>query len=147
MMSTSIPTPEPAAATPPVVEDVDEEEDFSDGDVDDDSEADMEVISQLDLRDLKFDTPNPPQYRAREVDENGQSHGVGRRKTSVARVWIQPGVGQVKVNYQDVADYFSNGERTHALRALQVSETAGMFDVWCLVHGGGKMGKLLFLFV
>lgn len=111
-----------------------------------DSELETDELMNLDLSQARFEDDYPPQYRAREVDKYGQAHGVGRRKTSIARVWIKPGVGQVKINYQDVAEYFTIGERTHALEAFLTSETAGYFDAWCLVHGGGKSGKLSFLF-
>lgn len=90
------------------------------------------------------DPLHPTQYRERKVDKYGQAHGVGRRKTAVARVWIKPGVGQVKVNHKDVAEYFQSLPRSHALEAFQVTETAGLFDVWCLVRGGGSMGTNLF---
>ena len=106
-----------------------------------DDEIDMADFVDFELKDAEFDAPHPPKYRYREVNEHDQSHGVGRRKTAVARVWLRPGVGQVKVNHQDISDYFDNGARVHALQAFQVTETAGLFDAWCLVNGGGKMGK------
>jgi hypothetical protein len=107
---------------------------------DENNESEYEDFDSDELEDWE-DPLHPTQYRERKIDKYGQAHGVGRRKTAVARVWIKPGVGQVKVNHQDVAEYFQNGARSHALEAFQVTETAGLFDVWCLVRGGGFMGK------
>lgn len=106
---------------------------------DQNNESEYEDLDSDELEDWE-DPLHPTQYRERKIDKYGQAHGVGRRKTAVARVWIKPGVGQVKVNHQDVAEYFQNGARSHALEAFQVTETAGLFDVWCLVRGGGFMG-------
>lgn len=126
--------------------DVDDDDNEDDDDInyDDvsDNDIDMVEFAKVELKDIQFDELNPPHYRAREVDEHGQAHGVGRRKNAIARVWIKPGVGQVKVNHMDVSEYFDSLQRNIALEAFQVSETAGYFDVWCLAHGGGKVGKL-----
>jgi small subunit ribosomal protein S9 len=111
---------------------------------DENYESEYEDLDSDELEDWE-DPLHPTQYRERKIDKYGQAHGVGRRKTAVARVWIKPGVGQVKVNHQDVAEYFQNGARSHALEAFQVTETAGLFDVWCLVRGGGFMGKTFHL--
>jgi ribosomal protein S9 len=111
-----------------------------------DEENDEEEYEQSEIDEYEEweDPLHPTQFRERKVDKYGQAHGVGRRKTAVARVWIKPGVGQVKVNHRDVAEYFQNAARSHALEAFQVTSTAGLFDAWCLVHGGGFMGKKFF---
>jgi hypothetical protein len=116
---------------------------YSDNDeVADDENGEEYEQSEVEYEDWE-DPSHPTQYRERKVDKYGQAHGVGRRKTAVARVWIKPGVGQVKVNHRDVAEYFQNGARSHALEAFQVTETAGLFDAWCLVRGGGFMGTCI----
>mmetsp|Transcript_34838 Transcript_34838/g.35503 ORF Transcript_34838/g.35503 Transcript_34838/m.35503 type:complete len:186 (+) Transcript_34838:101-658(+) len=79
--------------------------------------------------------------RPRKVDDLGRSYGTGRRKTSVARVWIYDGSGQVTVNNRNVIDYFQPIQRQHALSSFLLSNTAGMFDVWCTVKGGGISGQ------
>eukprot|EP01041_Mallomonas_annulata_P013197 gene13197-27911_t len=79
--------------------------------------------------------------KPRKVDEFGRAYATGRRKTSVARVWIYEGSGQVTVNDRNVIDYFEAMEREHALEAFLASKTAGMFDVWCTVKGGGTSGQ------
>ncbi|MEL0322947.1 MAG: 30S ribosomal protein S9, partial [Rhodospirillales bacterium] len=40
-----------------------------------------------------------------KIDQFGRSYGTGRRKSSVARVWIKPGKGQMSVNGKQITDY------------------------------------------
>lgn len=81
------------------------------------------------------------QFRERTVDEYGRSYGTGRRKTSVARVWIKEGAGQVSINGRSITDYFQFHQRQHAMEAMELTETAGNFDMMCTVQGGGVSGQ------
>lgn len=81
-----------------------------------------------------------PKIREREVDALGRGYGTGRRKTSVARVWVSEGSGVVTVNERSVIDYFDQSQREHSLKVFMHSKTSGFFDVWATVKGGGKMG-------
>ena len=83
------------------------------------------------------DTPSRP----RIIDELGRAYGTGRRKSSVARVWIKEGSGQFVVNDKTFADYFQPIQREHIMSAILASSTAGKFDVWCTVKGGGMSGR------
>ena len=69
--------------------------------------------------------------------------GLGRRKTSVARVRIAPGAGEITVNNRKLAEYFPV-ERLQKLaqKPLEVSETAGRFDIFVNVDGGGVTGQV-----
>ena len=69
--------------------------------------------------------------------------GLGRRKTSVARVRIAPGAGEILVNNRKLAEYFPV-ERLQKLaqKPLEVSETAGRFDIFVNVDGGGVTGQV-----
>jgi len=75
------------------------------------------------------------------IDHLGRAYGTGRRKTSVARVWIKEGSGQVVVNDKSFVEYFQPVQREHTLSAFLASRTAGAFDVWCTVKGGGMSGQ------
>ena len=75
------------------------------------------------------------------IDALGRAYGTGRRKTSVARVWVSEGSGIFTVNDQRFIDYFQPVQREHALGSFLVSNTAGMFDVSCTVKGGGISGR------
>jgi small subunit ribosomal protein S9 len=68
-------------------------------------------------------------------------YGTGRRKTSVARVRLLPGDGQIVVNGKDVGDYF-DGASAGALRLpFRVTETEGRYSASVLVAGGGFSGQ------
>ena len=69
-------------------------------------------------------------------------YGTGRRKSSVARVRIYPGTGNITINGRDVDDYF--GLETLKLIINQpfgVTNTVGKFDIVANVNGGGISGQ------
>ncbi|MBC8014861.1 MAG: 30S ribosomal protein S9 [Sporomusaceae bacterium] len=69
-------------------------------------------------------------------------YGTGRRKTSVARVRLVPGEGNVVVNGRTLPDYF--GRKTLELivkQPLNLTETLGKYDVLIKVAGGGPSGQ------
>jgi small subunit ribosomal protein S9 len=67
---------------------------------------------------------------------------VGRRKTSVARVFMSPGKGKIVVNKLPVEEYFKDEfKRSQALKPLVVAEKQNDFDIKVNVHGGGVTGQ------
>jgi small subunit ribosomal protein S9 len=71
-----------------------------------------------------------------------RSYGTGRRKTSVARVWIRPGSGRVVVNRRSFESYFPRETlRMIIAQPFQVTGTDGQFDVAVNVGGGGPTGQ------
>lgn len=71
-----------------------------------------------------------------------RSYGTGRRKTSVARVWIRPGSGRITVNRRTFEDYFARETlRMIIAQPFQVTGTDGQFDVAVNVGGGGPTGQ------
>ncbi len=68
-------------------------------------------------------------------------YATGRRKTSVARVWLTQGTGQIKINNRSVDEYFGEAVRQQALMPLTSLNVEGDFDVWCTVKGGGITGQ------
>jgi small subunit ribosomal protein S9 len=69
-------------------------------------------------------------------------YGTGRRKTSVARVWLRPGSGRIIVNRRAFEDYFPRETlRMIIAQPLQVTNTLGQFDVLSTVGGGGPSGQ------
>jgi small subunit ribosomal protein S9 len=71
-----------------------------------------------------------------------QYYGTGRRKSSVARVFLRPGNGKFTVNGKQFDVYFvTPAQRVAAMRPLVVSETVGQFDVITTVRGGGIVGQ------
>jgi small subunit ribosomal protein S9 len=71
-----------------------------------------------------------------------QYYGTGRRKTSVARVYLRPGSGKIVVNRRDFDDYFPNQVLKMVIRQpLLLTETADKFDILVNVDGGGPSGQ------
>jgi small subunit ribosomal protein S9 len=69
-------------------------------------------------------------------------YGTGRRKTSVARVWIRPGPGRIVVNRRPFEHYFSRETlRMIIAQPFQLTNTFGQFDVSVNVGGGGPTGQ------
>jgi small subunit ribosomal protein S9 len=69
-------------------------------------------------------------------------YGTGRRKTSVARVWVRPGPGRIMVNRRAFEDYFPRETlRMIIAQPLQITNTFGQFDVIVTVEGGGPTGQ------
>src|SRR6266852_6399365 len=69
-------------------------------------------------------------------------YGTGRRKTSVARVWIKPGSGHIVVNRRAFEDYFPRETlRMIIAQPLAITNTVGQFDVLATVKGGGPTGQ------
>jgi small subunit ribosomal protein S9 len=67
---------------------------------------------------------------------------IGRRKTSIARVYMQPGKGLIKVNDRELNDYFkSEILQTTVKQALTISKQEGNYDVNVNVEGGGVKGQ------
>ena len=65
-------------------------------------------------------------------------YGTGRRKTSVARVYLTPGDGTITVNKKPAVAYFGREALVNiATVPFKVTETAGRFDVTATIHGGG----------
>jgi small subunit ribosomal protein S9 len=71
-----------------------------------------------------------------------QFHAIGKRKTSVARIWMRPGEGRVMVNGRPADEYFPREAWRVAVQSpLVVTETRGQFDILVNVHGGGLTGQ------
>jgi small subunit ribosomal protein S9 len=71
-----------------------------------------------------------------------QYYGTGRRKTSVARVYLRPGSGDYKVNGRPFNEYFvTEAQRSSARQALLSTDTAATFNVVARVSGGGVNGQ------
>jgi small subunit ribosomal protein S9 len=68
--------------------------------------------------------------------------GTGRRKTSVARVYIRDGSGKFTVNGKELTQYFPQGEHVQIVRQpLMVTASENKFDILINVYGGGSNGQ------
>ena len=66
----------------------------------------------------------------------------GRRKTSVARIYMKPGKGEVTINKRPLVEYFTTGTLQYKInQPFTITETAGQYDVNVNVYGGGITGQ------
>ena len=69
-------------------------------------------------------------------------YGTGRRKKSIARVYLKPGKGNITINKRDIDDYFGLETLKVIVRQpLALTETVDKFDVVVTVKGGGTTGQ------
>ena len=71
-----------------------------------------------------------------------KNYGTGRRKSSVARVYLVPGTGKITINKRDIDEYFGLDTLKVIVRQpLVATETSDKFDVLVNVKGGGYTGQ------
>ena len=71
-----------------------------------------------------------------------QNYGTGKRKTSVARVFLRPGKGGATVNGRPLEEYFTTvDQRKLIAQPLLATENTGNFDLYITVKGGGLSGQ------
>jgi len=69
-------------------------------------------------------------------------YGTGKRKTSIARVWLKPGAGAITVNNKTLDEYFGRDtSKMVAQQSLELTENIGKFDIFVTVKGGGDSGQ------
>jgi len=69
-------------------------------------------------------------------------YGTGKRKSSIARVWLKPGAGRIVVNNKTLDEYFGRETSKMVVRqSLELTENLGKFDVYVNVSGGGDSGQ------
>jgi small subunit ribosomal protein S9 len=69
-------------------------------------------------------------------------HAVGKRKTSIARIWLKPGKGNVIINKRELSDYMLRPTAKMIInQPFELTGTTGRFDVVVNVFGGGLSGQ------
>ncbi len=69
-------------------------------------------------------------------------YGTGKRKSSIARVWIKPGDGKFTINHKTLDQYFGRETSKMVVRQpFELVEKVGIFDVYVTVSGGGDTGQ------
>ena len=78
----------------------------------------------------------------KEPDKGGFYWGLGRRKSSVARVRIKPGEGKLLINKKEIDKYFGREQdRNSVMSPLKAIDAEKTFDVFINVRGGGTTGQ------
>ncbi|MGL4366750.1 MAG: 30S ribosomal protein S9 [Brevinemataceae bacterium] len=76
------------------------------------------------------------------VKKDSRIYATGRRKTSVARIFLNPkGKGVFTVNDKDHTVYFPEFFRSQITEVFQITDTQNQFDIYCTVKGGGVNGQ------
>ena len=77
-----------------------------------------------------------------KLDFKDSKYATGRRKTSVAKVWLKKGTGKIYVNGKNLDDYFKRpNHKMQILRPFEISNQSTSFDVKSKVIGGGLSGQ------
>lgn len=85
---------------------------------------------------------NDAEIREPKKDSLGRSYATGKRKDSVAKVWIKSGKGQITINKIDITKYFGRATLQMLVKKpFDVTKTTDSFDVVCSVQGGGLSGQ------
>ena len=77
-----------------------------------------------------------------KLDFKDSKYATGRRKTSIAKVWLKKGSGKIYVNGKFYSDYFaSDNHKMQITRPFEIINQATEYDVRCSVRGGGPTGQ------
>ena len=77
-----------------------------------------------------------------KLDFKDSKYATGRRKTSVAKIWLKKGSGKIYVNGKEFQKYFvSENHKMQILRPFEIINQATDYDVRCSVKGGGHTGQ------
>lgn len=76
------------------------------------------------------------------MQKDTRVYATGRRKTSVARIFLSPnGKGTFTVNKKDYTEYFPEFFRSQIFEVFHITDTINQFDIMCTVKGGGVNGQ------
>ena len=102
-------------------------------------DIDIENIEDLKNNDAALESAPLPE---KKVDDYGRSYATGKWKNAVARVWLKPGSGVIKINGKASDDYFARPVlRMLINQPLVAAERLDQFDITCSVTGGGLSGQ------
>ncbi|KAJ1919935.1 37S ribosomal protein S9, mitochondrial [Tieghemiomyces parasiticus] len=77
-----------------------------------------------------------------ELDDEGRTYALGRRKEAQARVWLVEGEGHIIINGRSLADYFVGAvPREAVIHPFEKTRSLGQYNVWCKVRGSGTTGQ------
>tara|TARA_B110001450_G_scaffold127042_1_gene119553 strand:+ start:260 stop:700 length:441 start_codon:yes stop_codon:yes gene_type:complete len=77
-----------------------------------------------------------------KLDFKDSKYATGRRKKSIAKVWLKKGTGKIYVNGKSMDEYFTSGtHKMQIVRPFEIIKQATSYDVRCNVTGGGHTGQ------
>ena len=88
------------------------------------------------MTEVNLDTQQPT------LDNKERSYATGKRKNSIARVWLKKGEGNISINGKSLKDYFSRPVLQMIVnQPLEVIQSIGGYDIMATVKGGGLSGQ------
>ena len=85
-------------------------------------------------------TPKTPKIR---LDFKDSKYATGRRKKSIAKVWLKKGSGKIIVNGKDYGEYFKRvNHKSELTKPFEIINQTTSYDVKCSVKGGGHSGQV-----
>ena len=86
--------------------------------------------------------PKSQSVKKIKLDFKNSKYATGRRKRSIAKVWVKKGSGNIHVNGLKMIEYFKRPvHQIIVTRPLEISDVATSYDVKCSVKGGGLSGQ------
>ena len=87
---------------------------------------------------------NTPETKKKvKLDFKDSKYATGRRKKSIAKVWLKKGSGSMYVNGKKMSEYFKKENlQTAVYRPLSITKRENEFDIRCTVNGGGLSGQV-----
>ena len=78
-----------------------------------------------------------------KIDSKNSKYATGRRKTSIAKIWLKKGSGKISINGKDYKDYFKRANhKMQLLRPFEILNEPTSYDAKCNVKGGGLSGQV-----
>ena len=85
---------------------------------------------------------NPEKIKKIKINFSESKYATGRRKRSIAKVWVKKGTGNIYVNGKKMVDYFKRPvHQIIVVRPLELTNVLASYDVKCSVKGGGLSGQ------
>jgi len=101
--------------------------------------TDMNTIAKTKETIIKVEAPK---LREAQIDKLGRAYATGKRKNSIARVWLKKGTGKVTINGIDAPKYLKRAILVTIMnQPFEVTGTEGKYDVTATVKGGGLSGQ------
>ena len=88
-------------------------------------------------------TQSAPKSPKLKLDFKDSKYATGRRKTSIAKVWLKKGSGKITVNGKNYEDYFKRvNHKSELTKPFEIINQTTSYDVKCSVKGGGHSGQV-----
>ncbi len=106
------------------------------------TEAKPATLADAGLKVAKTETKPAPKKEKTVKDAQGRVYATGKRKTSIARVWIKAGKGSITVNGKDYESYFRRPILQMVInQPFGITKREGAYDVVATIIGGGLSGQ------